>query len=248
MSTQDTRLDVIKQDISLPGCRLTATGLAIPKPDAATFKRVGRYLQTVDACRAWWWGDYLNAYCAWKLAEAKKAKAGETLKEKEERKRLMEQPVEQSYVHYTTEFADIAGVEEATLRDWLMIARFYEVGCRQPTLSWSHHWEAWAGAEGKLAAALGWLKDASAYCWSKTELRAHIREASPNGGGGQAPAPLFKVQELIAFGRWARGMSKQLSVLKPADARALRDDLEPAVELARALDARLGITGPSGKR
>lgn len=231
--SKNTKLEVIKSDISLPGCRLTVTGLAIAKPDEATFQRVGRYLQTVDACRAWWWGDFLNAYCAWKLEQALKTKKGAGLTQDDK---------EQAYVHYTREFADIAGAEEITLMHWRQVARFYPVGSRLPTLTWSHHQEAWAGSDGNLSAATKWLNKAHKEGWSKTELRARIRGALSQGNDG--PAPAIKIQELIGFSRWARTMTRKLSDITDADARAIRADLEPALDLARQLDARLAVSGP----
>jgi hypothetical protein len=227
----DTRLEVISQDIALPGCTLTPNALIVTHPSEETFKHVARYLQTVEACRAWWWGDYLNAYCAVKIA---------ALNASQRKPSAMDEAAkEHVYVHYTAGFAAVSGVEETTLRHWRMVSAFFEVGSRLPTLSWSHHHEAWSGASGNRKQAAKWLAKAQAEGWSKTELRAHIRGEAITEDDPSTPPPI-RMQELIACSRWARGMVKQLSALKPADLQTIRPDLEPVVQLAKQIDARLG--------
>ena len=230
--SERNKIAEVSRSISLPGCKLTPTALVMTKVTKDILISTGMYLQTIDACRSWWWGDFLNAYCQWKLAEDKaklRAKSTDDAELKEKR-----------YVHYAVEYSEASGVEEATMRDWRQVASFYEVGCRQPALSWSHHWEAMVGADGDLSVAMAWLNRAREQEWSKTDLRAAIRREAQLPLNNEPPAP-FPYAEVVAFKRWASAAFKRLPAMDTSEYKTLRADLQPAVELAQAIDARLGL-------
>lgn len=216
--------------LAVPGARFTQTALLIDKNDERTIAQIGRYLQTIDACVAWWWGDFIEAWCQRKLTEENARVKAEASGDDEKRERL--------YVHYTAEYARLTGRDEYTVMQWRAVAAFYKVGCRRPTLSWSHHDEARAGADGNVETAIDWLKRAEKNKWSKTQLRAAIRSMNAQGDGDDSIMPSVHYAEVIQFKRWASTTMKRLPDMQASEAKMLRADLQPALELARELDVR----------
>lgn len=237
--------------LAVPGARFTQTALLIDKTDERTITQIGRYLQTIDACVAWWWGDFIEAWCQRKLAEENAKVKAEASGDDEKRERL--------YVHYTTEYARLTGRDEYTVMQWRAVAAFFKVGSRLPTLSWSHHHEAMHGADGNVSVALEWMKRAVKNKWSKTQLRAAIRSMNAHGDDDDSIMPSVRYAEVIQFKRWASTTLKRLPGMEASEAKMLRADLQPALELARELDVRFPpatdpaksaypktVAGPSG--
>lgn len=216
--------------LAVPGARFTQTALLIDKNDERTITQIGRYLQTIDACVAWWWGDFIEVWCQRKLAEENAKVKAEASGDEEKRERL--------YVHYTAEYARLTGRDEYTVMNWREVAAFYEVGRRRPTLSWSHHQEAMNGSQHDIKEALKWLDKAEKTKWSKTQLRAAIRSMNATGDDDDSIMPSVRYAEVIQFKRWASITFKRLPDMQASEAKMLRADLQPALELARELDVR----------
>ena len=232
MST-DTKLAVLQRDITIPGCRFSPTSLVFDTIDDETLSRAGHYLLTIDVCRAWWWGDYINAYCARKLErrrleQGRQAAAVET-----------EEDREAEFVHYTAEYADATTadatkVDEATLHTWRAVAAFYQFPSRLGNLSWSHHHEAMANHTP--AEAHKWLKQAQQHGWSKTDLRAAIRKAAQKEEDeASGPKPTYTMHEPVACCRWARATLKRVDDMHPSEAQTIKGFLAPIVELDKRL-------------
>jgi hypothetical protein len=221
---EKNKIATISKAIALDGCIFTPTALVFKQVDKATLARAGHYLQTVEGCRAWWWGDFINCYCTWKLSQQRGKVDGEQK--------------ERQFIHYTAEFAALSGLEECTLKQWRGVSVFYKPFSRLNGLSWSHHQEAWVGAGGNLDVALAWLKRSLQEDWSKTELRAAIRKEAQHDIDDEPPAP-SRYAEVLAFKVWVTRASKRIGSLDDLEAMTLRQDLQPAVDLAQALDSRL---------
>ncbi len=227
-------VQVLERGMAAPhGVRFTATSLIIDGADEATFIEAGAWLQRIEGCRAWWWGDYMRAYCEWKLAQDTQGGRVETDEEAKEKAR----------VTYTAQYAEAAGVSIDTLQNWKGVASFFPAPSRQGGLSWSHHYEASVGistAPGALPLAMQWLARAQQEGWGKTELRAAIRSARIAATTTQEPMPPTRMQEIYAFTRWARSHLSLVDRITKAEAATLRAELEPVAKLLSALDARLG--------
>ena len=71
MSTKN-ELMVFNQSIAIPGVTFSRTGLRFDQPvTPELLVQVGTFLQAVDVCSAWWWGDFLVAYCGYSLKDEK---------------------------------------------------------------------------------------------------------------------------------------------------------------------------------
>jgi hypothetical protein len=230
MSKRD-EVTVLEKQIVLPGCRVTRTALMVDVFDEPTLIGAGLWLQTVEASRAWWWGDFLNAYCAWSMS----------IEDARFRAHANADPelLERQYTHYTGRYSEIAGVEPGTLREWRGVAAFFKVSSRLPTLSWAHHQEAMDGAHGDPAVAQDWLDKAQSNGWSKTELRAQIRATSRLSRESPEPMPSVRMQDLFAFNRWARTQVNRVADMDASEAATIRRELEPAKKLIDQLDARI---------
>lgn len=231
---------VFDQFISVPGCRLTKTALIFDTIDESTLINAGACLQTTEGCRAWWWGDFLNAWCEWQLSQEDEKTKRDARIDPEYRERC--------WVYYTGRYAEIAGVESGTLRDWRQMAAFYKAGCRQPILSWAHHWEARAGAGGDLAVAQDWLGQAVANDWSKTDLRAAIRAKRKLDRGEEDEHPIPKhthMEEVVACNRWSRMQLNRIGDMEKEEAQFWLNELTPTAKFIAALNERLALAGPS---
>ncbi len=233
MSTR-AEVQVLERGMTAPrGVRFSATALVFDDVNESTFLEAGAWLQRIEGCRAWWWGDYMLAYCAWKISQDSAVSINDP------------ESVEKARVTYTTRYADTAGVSVETLRDWKGVAEFYPPPARIALLSFAHHREARDGISTPgprgLPAALQWLARALQDGWSSTVLRGAIRTARIAATGQTEPLPPARQQELYAFTRWARSHLTTIDKLNRAQAEALRTELEPASKLIAALDAKLGV-------
>lgn len=225
-------VQVLERGMVAPrGVRFAETALVFDDPSEATFIETGAWLQRIEGCRAWWWGDYISAYCAWRVTQDVAAK--KLIDDAESKERAQ--------VEYAARYAEAAGVSTDTLHDWKSVAEFYPPGCRQPTLSYAHHWEAKVGAvaAGGLPTALQWLSKSHAQGWSKTELRGNVRASRIAETTTHEPRPTERLHELYVFKIWARGQLACVAAMHPDDARAMRTEMEPAAKLLAALDAKL---------
>ncbi|MEY5101109.1 MAG: hypothetical protein RJA36_3828 [Pseudomonadota bacterium] len=230
-----TQLEVLDRDITIPGCVLTRTGLKLDTIDEATLLHVGAFLDQVDASRAWWHGDYLLAFCEFRLAAESKNVRDEAKADPKMRQRL--------FRRYTAERIDIAKVELDTLHEWRDVAGFYSLLRRRSNLSNNHHLEAMVASGGDAAVADEWLDKAEENKWTVPQLRAAIRQAKRAQQEPDEPMPEVTQQELFACQRWARTVVKRVDDMPRGEAEQLLRELQPILALATALAAR--VASPS---
>lgn len=227
-----TELGVFERTIAIPGVRVTRTGMRFERVDEETLCAAGAFLQAVDGCAAWWWGDYLAEYCGYELRA-----------EEDEHGQLDEITRGDRLKQYTNKYAAIAGKEPKTLWQYLWISRFYDSSCRQEELTWTHHVEATVGADGDLAKAQEWLDLAKLKSWSAADLRGAIRKTKrsaldeQDGPAAQSLLPM----ELIACRRYASAKLPSVVDMDLAAAKAQLAELQPVLAYATALLQRIGV-------
>jgi hypothetical protein len=226
---------VLESNIRVEGCRFTKTALIVDRRDEVTLIEAGAFLQTVEGCRAWWWGDFANEYCEFQIECAESESAAERQDNADPRAR------EKKLVRYASRYAELAKVEVCTIWNWRLLSRFYQPSCRQEGLSWAHHWEAWAGSDGDLAVAQGWLEKAVSKGWSKSELRAAIRAKKRRESEPDEPMPEVTRADLIACRRWARKEQGRLDRgdMDEVEMESLLGELEPIVNLYESIKRRV---------
>jgi hypothetical protein len=101
-----------------------------------------------------------------------------------------------SYRGQIRDFAQAAGFQEATLRLYKLVAGRIPPAKRHPELSWSHHVEVGRVFE-QVEISSKWLEKAQQEGWSKSELRARIREARRTANAGKSTGsnatPVFRL-------------------------------------------------------
>jgi len=228
--SKKTELAVFEKTIAIAGVRVTRTAMEFATTDAETLRDAGAFLQAVDACSAWWWGDFLAAYCGYEIKA-----------EEDENGPMDELTRGDKLKQYSAKYAVIANREPKTLWQYLWVARFYNSSCRQEQLTWTHHVEATVGADGDLAKAQEWLDAAIKHRWSSSELRAAIRkakradEADADGPEAQSLLPI----ELTNCRRWASAAIHRVDDMDVEEARAHLAELDQVLAYAKALHARL---------
>jgi hypothetical protein len=229
-----TELMGFQQAIALPGVRVSRTGMAFERVDEVTLQAAGAFLQAVDAACAWWWGDFLAAYCGFRLK-----------KDEEDNGGVFDELTRQSKLrNYGSDYSVICNREPKTLWHWKSVADFYESSRRREDLTWSHHIEAKEASGGDKAVADNWLDLAVRHKWSHSELRAAIRkkkrgeEAEPDLPEAQSLLPM----ELTNCRRWASAAIHRVPDMEEKEARAYLAELEQVHALIVALTRRLSPT------
>lgn len=238
--SKKTELEVMERigrSITASGVRVMRTGLVFDKVDERALHEAGAFLQTVDACSAWWWGDYLAAYCGYEV-KAEEAEHG-PMDEITKGDRLKQ---------YTARYAAIAGKEPKTLWQYLWIARFYNFSCRQEELTWTHHVEATVGAEGDLAKAQKWLDAAVNNRWSASELRAAIRKTKRAEQEPDEPMPQYVLPlELVQARRWGSAHLESVAEADMEELVAQVREVEPLIEWWKRAMGRIQAASGTGK-
>jgi hypothetical protein len=226
-------LEVMDRMIAIEGVRVTRTAMVFTSVDEAALRRAGLFLQSVDACAAWWWGDFLAAYCGYEIKA-----------EEDEHGPMDELTKGDRLKQYSAKYAVIANKEPKTLAHYRSAARFYNSSRRREELTWSHHVEAQHAANGDEAVADNWLDLASKHSWSHSDLRAAIRkakraeEAEPDLPEAQSLLPM----ELTNCRRWASAALHRVPDMEEKEARAYLAELEQVHALIVALTRRLSPT------
>lgn len=220
------QLTVFEKNISVSGCRFTRTAMYIDRMDEETLVSAGAMLQTVEGSRAWWWGDFIGAWCKWKLEQDEKD--GEREPDEKVRQERM--------VRYASQYAAVANVEPGTINQWRVVSAFFEPLSRLKDLSWAHHQEAYHGSGGDLAVAQNWLDQAQRNSWSKSQLRAAIRaakraEAQPE----EEPGRQILFPELDRASIWARAAINRVPDMDAEEMDEILADLAPLLRLAETL-------------
>jgi hypothetical protein len=194
------------------GVEFQQNRLVLPEDLAGDkLKELIRALVTIDGCSNWWGGDLLNH-----------------LKRK-----------------HGYEFALEAAAQTDNpqrLLDTMVIADQFSV--RVPNLGWQFHREAYLEAGRDASAAIPWLKQAGAEGWSVAEMRRQIRESNRAFREPIRAKSGISVTITGALGLLRSTMKKILTdnPLSEWDLNqviALREDIQPILDLAKAIDARL---------
>jgi len=235
--SKKTELEVMErigQSMTASGVRVTRTGLVFTKVDAGALQEAGAFLQTVDACSAWWWGDYLAAYCGYEIKA-----------EEDEHGPMDEITKGERLKKYSATYAGIAGKEPKTLAHYLSTSRFYAHSSRRrEELTFSHHVEAKEGSGGDEAVADQWLDAAVQNRWSHSELRAAIRKTKRAEQEPDEPMPQTLLpMELVACRRFAITHIRKVDDMSDEDKKAHLAELEHVLAYIIALRTSLG--GPT---
>lgn len=223
-------LDSLNRNMLTPeGVRFSATALSFSHVDDDTLRQAGAWLQRVEGCRAWWWGDFLCAYCEHEMSKRRRAP----------NEYLTPDDSEREYIHYTSRYAQAAGVDPETMKHWRAVAAFFKPQQRHENLSWTHHAEAVFTLKGDRASALRWLEKAAANGWSVSQLRAAIRLERERATGDHEPRPALTVQDVLACARWAQARLKHLDEIDDTTAKQLLREFAPIEKLIASLRARI---------
>lgn len=224
-------LQVLDNDIVVPGCKFSRVGLRLEHLDEATLLHAGAFLQQVEGCRAWWWGDFLLALCRFRLSQEDGSLRDEAKRDPKLEHRL--------FRRYTSEHGEVARVDVDVMHDWRNISAFYDLPRRRGELSNTHHLEAMQAAEGDNTIADDWLDKAINNRWTVPQMRAAIRRAKQQGAEPYEPMPEVHQQELFACARWSKAVAKRVPDMGISEAEQLLRDLQPIVLLAQQLAGRI---------
>lgn len=215
------------------GCDFTHTGLTFARIDEATLLRAGAFLQWVDRCRDWWWGDFLVAYAEFRLSADYDPKALAAMDD---------QTKEKHRRHYVRNHGSVTnGRERAdTQVERYLLARFFTEGTRRAALSVDHHLVAMKYSDRDLAEAQDWLEKAEDAGWTRNELRAEMKAAKRPSATGEVEKITVTQGELFAAKRWARKEQQRVGDMEPEEAEAILRDLQPILQLATMLAAKVG--------
>lgn len=227
--SKKNELAVFQSSIAIPGVKFTRTSVEFDRVDAETLVRVGAFLQAVDACSAWWWGDYLVAHCGYELKS-----------EEKENGVLDEITRVNREKQYSARYAVMCDKEPKTLWHWKAVASFFNSSRRREELSQKHHVEAMNGSEGDKAIADNWLDIAVDKNWSCSELRAAIRKSKRLENEPDEPLPQMVLPlQVVECGRWANIAKKRVDTMDIKEAAAIYAEMQPILAYANLLAARL---------
>jgi hypothetical protein len=84
------------------------------------------------------------------------------------------------------EAVDLAGLDYQTVRNYVWVARRFDISRRHENLSFQHHAEV---ASLTPAEQNRWLDQAEREGWSRNQLRVHVRASRTNGSNGSDADP-----------------------------------------------------------
>lgn len=228
-------LDALAHNMAAPASvRFSQTALTFVQINEDTLAEAGSWLQRVEGCRAWWWGDFLCAYCEYALGQEPT-----TYRLPDERERR--------HVHYTARYAAAAGAEPETLSMWRCVSQYYRPQQRHAALSFGHHAEAYKAHANDKPAAQRWLARAKEHGWSVSQLRAAIR-LDRERAISEEPRPTLMIHDVLACARWANAKLRHLDEITDDVAMQLLREFEPIERLLSALRERAcnkTASGPS---
>lgn len=235
--SKKNELAVFQSSIAIPGVKFTRTALEFDHVDEDALVKVGSFLQAVDACSAWWWGDFLVAYCGYNVREEEKELGtkfdamthGEKLKQ------------------YSAKYSTICDREPKTLAHWRGVADFFNSSRRREELSHGHHIEAQNGSDGDNSVADNWLDLAIEKRWSVSQLRAAIRQQKRAATEPDEPMPqMILPLHLVECARWSGMAKNRVESMEIAEAKALLAELQPILALAALLATKV-VSAEGGK-
>jgi hypothetical protein len=227
--SKKTELGVFQNSIAIPGVRFTRTALEFDKVDKETLVQTGAFLQAVDACSAWWWGDFLVAYCGYELKEEEAENGAYDEITRGDREK-----------QYASQYGLICDREAKTLWHWRGVAKFYNSSRRREELSHGHHIEAQGAAAGDASIADHWLDLAEKHHWSCSQLRAAIRKAKRQESEPDEPMPqMILPMELMTCRVWAIRAKDRVQSIEINEAAAILREMQPILDYARVLTDRV---------
>lgn len=227
-----TEVAVFERTISVPGVRFAKNALTFERVDEGTLVATGAFLQAVDECAAWWWGDFLAEYCGWSLKKD----------ERDAGSKFDALTAVEKLKHYTARYAAIAGKEPKTLSMWKSVSEAFKSSRRREDLTWSHHAEAKFGSGADEAVADNWLDLAEKHRWSVSQLRAAMRKQARSEQEPEEPLPqLVLPMELVQARRYATTAIGRVTDMDEEEAKALFVELTPVMQFWQALGQRLGM-------
>lgn len=245
--SKKNELAVFQSSIAIPGVKFTRTALEFDHVDEVVLVKVGSFLQAVDACSAWWWGDFLVAYCGYNVRE----------EEKELGTKFDEMKRAEKLTQYTAKYSLICDREPSTLKHWRSVANFYNSCRRRHELDHGHHIEAQHGSNGDNAVADHWLDLAVEKRWSVSQLRAAIRQQKRAATEPDEPMPqMILPLQLVECARWSGMAKNRVESMEITEAKALLAELQPILALAALLATKVvsaeggkeSITSTAGRR
>lgn len=235
--SKKNELAVFQSSIAIPGVTFTRTALEFDHVDEEILLKVGSFLQTVDACVAWWWGDFLVAYCGYNVRN----------EEKELGTKFDEMKRAEKLTQYTAKYSLICNREPSTLKHWRSVANFYNSCRRRHELDHKHHVEAQHGSNGDTAVADKWLDLAVEKRWSASQLRAAIRQQKRAATEPYEPMPqMILPLHLVECARWSGMTKNRVERMEIAEAKTLLAELQPILALAGMLANKV-IAAEGGK-
>jgi hypothetical protein len=236
--SKKNELGVFQHSIAIPGVTFTRTELKFEHVDEDALVKVGSFLQAVDACSAWWWGDFLVAYCGYNVGQ----------EERELKTKFDEITHSEKLKQYSAKYSMICDREPKTLAHWRGVADFFNSSRRREELSHGHHIEAQNGSDGDTAVADNWLDLAVKNRWSVSQLRANIRQQKRAALDPDEPMPqLILPLPLVECGRWAGMARKRVDDMDLSEAKALLAELQPILNLSALLAAKVVAAEGGGK-
>lgn len=236
--SKKNELVVFDRSIAIRGVKFGRTGLTFEEVDEGVLVEVGAFLQAVDACCAWWWGDFLAAYCGYNVKKDEND-AGSQYDEIVRSEKLKQ---------YTARYSLICDREAKTLKHWRSVSDFYNSSRRRDELSWTHHVEAKDGCDGDPSKADDWLDLAIKHKWSVGQLRAAIRTSKRAEIEPDEPMPqLCLPMELVQCRRYAVTAINRVDRMDEKEAQALLAELKPVLAFAAALATRISNEVGTGK-
>ena len=223
--------------LQLPGVRFTKRALIF---DGALAERdlsaLGGALVEHAASMQFWLGDYYGQLTKLRIALAAK-EAGKAIKP--ERAEQMEIETLGSYADMTNQSRDDVVNTQRTMA-------FFPYAVRHEGLSFDHHKEAFAHADGDLLKANGWLELAEQKQWTVAQMRAFIRKDLAREGAIDAETSKGddtyddvdpKVEEIAL---WASKRVREVPKLGEEKCAAMLDALQPVVALIEKLRLATG--------
>lgn len=238
MSNTELATINLSEHLDLPGVKFTKRALIfdgeMQERDVAA---LGAALVEHAAAMPFWLGDYYGQLAKLRIALAAK-EAGKPIKP--ERAEQMEIETLGSYADMTNQSRDDVVNTQRTMA-------FFPHAARRDALSFDHHQEAFAHADGDLLKANGWLDLAEQKQWTVAQLRAFIRKDVARDGALDVEAHEqhedidVKAEE---FALWAAKRVREVPKLGEDKCAAMLDALRPVADLIDRLRLACGKTTP----
>jgi hypothetical protein len=232
---------VVKDGGAIPGCEFGEVALTFSEVSAEVLALAGARLQVWEKKAAWYWGDYMVAYCDFVLEQDERERREDAKEHGRAFIPLDEMARGEALVRYSSQYAGTAGVEPGTLWQRKSLASFYQPCTRVQGLTYDHHRIAKWGSGGDLAVAQELLALALEKGWKASRLKAHINQTKRDDqGDDEGPtAQTLLPMELVACRRFASAHIASVADMDVEEARAHLAELEQVHAYIMALTRRV---------